>query len=604
LPSNGGTATVGSDYQAINGTVEFAPGETSKTIEVAIAGDVIDEFDETLAINLTNASNATIAKTTGTVTILNDDALANISVGDVVLVEGNDGSSNATFTVSLTTASSKPITIDFTTVDGTAIAGEDFVGVNGTLEFAPGETNKTIEVAVLGDKIDEIDEAFTIHLANPSNADILNNNGTGIITNDDLPPTITVQDLTLVEGDSGSREATFTLALDATSDKEITIDYSTVDGTAIAGDDYEAIAGTLTFAPGEISKIVSVLVNSDTLDELDEAFFLQLDNAVNSVIDRDQVTVTITNDDNPPSVTVNDITLTEGSNSAVFTITLDNPSGKEITIDYSTVDGTAIAGEDYTTVTGTITFAPGETSQIIEVALLGDSIDEFNESFSLNLDGGSNVIITNSQATANLDDNDDAPSIAVGDVTLVEGDNGTSNASFTITLDNPSGKEITVDYSTVDGTAIAGEDYEEIAGIVTFAPGETSKTIDVAVNGDTINEIDEAFNIQLANPSNSTLTDDSATINIVDNDLLPELRVNNITVDEDSNSAIVTVTLDNPSSKEISIDYSTVDGSAIAGEDYTAISGTLSFAPGETSKTIEVDLLGDSIDEIDEAFAS
>jgi len=489
----------------------------------------------------------------------------------------------------LTTASSKPITIDFTTVDGTAIAGEDFVGVNGTLEFAPGETNKTIEVAVLGDKIDEIDEAFTIHLANPSNADILNNNGTGIITNDDLPPTITVQDLTLVEGDSGSREATFTLALDATSDKEITIDYSTVDGTAIAGDDYEAIAGTLTFAPGEISKIVSVLVNSDTLDELDEAFFLQLDNAVNSVIDRDQVTVTITNDDNPPSVTVNDITLTEGSNSAVFTITLDNPSGKEITIDYSTVDGTAIAGEDYTTVTGTITFAPGETSQIIEVALLGDSIDEFNESFSLNLDGGSNVIITNSQATANLDDNDDAPSIAVGDVTLVEGDNGTSNASFTITLDNPSGKEITVDYSTVDGTAIAGEDYEEIAGIVTFAPGETSKTIDVAVNGDTINEIDEAFNIQLANPSNSTLTDDSATINIVDNDLLPELRVNNITVDEDSNSAIVTVTLDNPSSKEISIDYSTVDGSAIAGEDYTAISGTLSFAPGETSKTIEVD---------------
>ena len=600
------TAIAGEDYNAIAGTVDFAPGETSKTINIAIAGDTIDEFNENFGINLTNASNGTIATTTSTVTILDDDALAMVSVGDVTLVEGDEGSTNASFTVSLDVPSTKPITIDFTTVDGTGIAGEDYVGVSGQLEFAPGETSKTIEVAVLGDKLDEVDEAFTIHLSNPNNADILNNHGTGTIVNDDNPPTVTVDNLTITEGDSGTAEAIFTVSLSEASGKEITLDYSTVDGDAVAGEDYEAIAGTLTFAPGETTKTIAVTVNGDNLDELDEAFFLQIENGVNVAIEETQVTGTIVDNDNPPELSIKDITVTEGNdgtNVAIFTVNLDNPSSQEITIDYATADGSAIAGEDYEAIVGTVTFAPGETTKTIEVPLLGDSIDEFNESFSLNLSNGNNVTITDSQAIANLDDNDAAPNLTVGDVSVTEGDNGITNASFTINLDNPSGKEITVDYSSLDGNAVSGEDYEAIAGKVTFAPGETSKTVEIAINGDILNETDETFDIQLTNPNNASLADDLTTITIVNDDLLPELTVTDVTVDEDSNSVIVTVTLDNPSSKEISIDYSTADGSAIDGKDYTAIAGSLIFAPGETTKTIEVTLLGDNIDEIDEAFS-
>ena len=496
-----GTAVDGVDYSAIAGTVDFAPGETTKTIEIAIAGDTVDEFDETLAINLTNASNATIATTSSTVTIIDNDALANISVGDVVLTEADDGSSNATFTVSLGQESAKPITIDFTTVDGTAIAGFDYVAVNGSLTFNPGETTKTIDVAVLGDNLDEFDEAFTIHLANPTNALVLNNHGTATIIDNDDAPTVTVNDLVITEGDNGTTEAVFTITLDSASSKEITVDYSTVDGDAVAGDDYEAATGTITFAPGETTKTIAVTVTGDNLDELDEAFFLNLDNVVNGTVDNTQASATIVDDDNAPSATVEDISVSEDGSEAVFTITLDNPSSKEISIDYSTADGTAIEGEDYEAVTGTITFAPGETTKTIAVALLGDSIDEFNESFTLNLDNPTNVVVTDSQATVTLSDDDNAPNVSVADVTITEGDDGTTNASFTISLDNASGKEIDINYSTADGTAIAGTDYIATEGKVTFAPGETTKTVEVAVLGDNLDEFDESFTLNLDNPN-------------------------------------------------------------------------------------------------------
>ena len=608
------TAVAEEDYNTISGTVDFAPGETSKTIKIEIAGDIRDEFDETFGINLTNASNGTIATSTGTVTILDDDALALVSVGDVTLAEGDEGSTNASFTVSLDVKSAKPISIDFTTVDGTAEAGSDYVGVSGKLEFAPGETTKTVEVAVLGDKLDEIDEAFTIHLSNPSNADILNNHGTGTIINDDNPPTVTVENIAISEGDSGlssngdTAEAIFTVSLNEASGKEISIDYSTVDGDAIAGIDYEAIAGTLTFAPGETTKAIAVTVNGDNLDELDEAFFLQIDNAVNVTPDRTQITGTIIDDDRPPAVVINDITVTEvtnGTSTAIFTVTLDNPSSKEITLDYTTADGTAVAGSDYIATNGTLTFAPGETTKAIAVTIQGDNLDEFTEAFFLNFDNANNATLTDTQGTVTITDDDNPPEISFSDITVTEGDSDNTIATVTVNLDAPSSLPITVNYATADNTANAGIDYEATNGTLTFAPGETTKTISVTVNGDNLDEIDELFSINLDNAANAVIGDNLATLTIVDNDNPPELTVNNITVTEGNDgtsTAIFTVTLDNPSSKEISLDYATADGTAVAGEDYIAANGTLTFNPGETTKAIAVTIQGDKLDELDEAF--
>ena len=603
-----GTASAGIDYTASAGTLTFAPGEISKTITVDILGDNLDEIDEAFTIELANPNNVTLSNNLATGTIIDNDLPPEISIENIEVTEGDNSTSNATITINLDRPSSLPISVDYATEDNTAAAGSDYNAIAGTVDFAPGETTKTIEVAVLGDKLDELDEAFTIHLSNPRGADILNNHGTGTIVNDDNPPTVSVENLTIAEGDSGTTEAIFTVSLSEASGKEITIDYSTVDGDAVAGIDYETESGTLTFAPGETSKTIAVTVNGDNLDELDEAFFLQIENGVNVAIDLTQITGTIVDDDRPPAVVINDITVTEGTNgtsTAIFTVTLDNPSSKEITFDYATADGTAISGQDYIATNGTLTFAPGETTKAIAVTIQGDNLDELDEAFFLNFDNASNATLAHTQGKITIADDDNPPEISISDITVTEGDSDATIATVTVTLDNPSSLPITVDYTTADNTANAGTDYTATNGTLIFAPGETSKTISVTVNGDNLDEIDESFSINLDNAANAVIGDNLATVTILDNDNPPELTVDNITVTEGNDgtsTAIFTVTLDNPSSKEISLDYATADGTAIAGSDYIATNGTLTFAPGETSAAIAVAIQGDTLDELDEAF--
>ena len=217
----------------------------------------------------------------------------------------------------------------------------------------------------------------------------------------------------------------------------------------------------------------------------------------------------------------------EESSIAVFTVELGTPSGKEITIDYSTVDGTATFGKlDYTATEGTITFAPGETSKTIEVEIIADTLDEIDEAFTLALSNPTNVAIAKSESTATITDNDGPPTVTIDNVTVTEGDESTSNAVFTVSLDNFSSKIITIDYSTEDGlpedgeTAVAGLDYVAQTGTLIFEPGETTKTIEVQILEDTLNEVNENFALALTNPNNVILTDPETkgTGTITDND--------------------------------------------------------------------------------------
>ncbi|NJO96443.1 MAG: hypothetical protein HC764_10810 [Pleurocapsa sp. CRU_1_2] len=604
------TAIVGSDYEALSGTVDFAPGETSKTIEIAIAGDTIDEFDETLAINLTNASNATIGTNAGTVTILNDDESSIVVINDITVTEGTNGTSTAIFTVSLDNPSSKEITLDYATADGTAIAGEDYIATNGTVTFAPGESTKAIAVTIIGDNLDEIDEAFTLNFTNPSNVTISNNQGTVTITDEDDAPEVTLTDISVTEADSGSTTATVTVTLSTPSSLPITVDYATADGTAIAGEDYIAQNGMIAFAPGETTKTIKVEIIGDILDEIDEAFIVNFSNASNVTVPDPETVVTIVDNDLPSEMSIDDVTIAEGDNgntTATFTVSLNTPSSKEITIDYSTEDGTALAGEDYTAIAGTLTFAPGETSKTIEVEVIGDSLDELNEAFDLNLSNISNATPDSFTAVGTIADDDLPPQISIDSVTVEEGDTNPVNTVFTVSLNAPSNLPITVEYSTADGTALAEADgdYLAVNGTITFNPGEISKNIVVPVLGDLINENDETFTVNLANPTNAIFASNKGTGTIEDNDNSPELAISDAVVtegDDGTTIASFTVNLSEAAASSVSVDYATTDGDAVAGDDYTATNGTLTFAPGETSKTIEVEVIGDTADEVDEIF--
>ncbi len=169
-PANG-TATSPADYQANGGTLSFAAGETTKTVTVLVNGDALDEIDETFTVNLSNAPNATITDDSGLGTITDDDTAPALSINDVAVTEGDSGTTSATFTVSLSGPSGRPISVDYATANGTAIAPADYAATSGTLNFAAGDTTKTVTVLVNGDTLDEVNETFAVNLAKPVERD-------------------------------------------------------------------------------------------------------------------------------------------------------------------------------------------------------------------------------------------------------------------------------------------------------------------------------------------------------------------------------------------------------------------------------------------------
>lgn len=221
-----------------------------------------------------------------------------LSINDVTANEGNSGNTAFVFTVSLTSASTNSITVNYTTANGTASAGSDYQSASGTLTFAPGETSKTISVSVFGDTSLESAETFAVNLSGAVNATLGDSSGTGTIENDDVPPpsTLSVAD---VSGPENGGSLTFAISLSSASSSSVTVSYATANGTAKAGNrqDYLSRSGSLTFAPGETSKTVSVTLRNDTRVEGDEYFFLNLSNASGATIADSQGLGTIEDDD-------------------------------------------------------------------------------------------------------------------------------------------------------------------------------------------------------------------------------------------------------------------------------------------------------------------
>ena len=221
-------------------------------------------------------------------------------------------------------------------------------------------------------------------------------------------PSLAVSDALVTEGDSGTKNALFTVSLSAASAGPVTVDYATAEGSAKAPGDYTATTGTLTFAAGELSKQVAVSVVGDTLDELHETYSLDLSNPVGATLGDARGAGTILDNDPQVSLSVDDVSAPEGGQSATFTLSLSRESGKIVTVDYATVDGTAAAPSDYASRSGTIIFMAGETSKTVSVALVQDAVVEPDETFTLALSRAVNATLSDGQGVATIVD-DDAP---------------------------------------------------------------------------------------------------------------------------------------------------------------------------------------------------
>src|SRR6185295_9043561 len=257
-------------------------------------------------------ANAAISDAQGVVTIANDDALPQLTINNVTLAEGNTGTTNAILTVSLSAASALPVSMNWATANGTASAPSDYLANSGTLTIATGQTTGTITAVVNGDTLNEADETFFVNLSNAANASISDAQGVVTITNDDALPQLTINNVTLAEGNTGTTNAVLTVSLSAASALPVSVNWATANGTASAPSDYLANSGTLTIATGQTTGTITVVVNGDTLNEADETFFVNLSNAANATISDAQGVVTIANDDALPQLTINNVTLAEG----------------------------------------------------------------------------------------------------------------------------------------------------------------------------------------------------------------------------------------------------------------------------------------------------
>jgi serralysin len=209
------------------------------------------------------------------------------------------------------------------------------------------------------------------------------------------------------------------------------------------------------------------------------------------------------------SLSINDVRLDEGNSgtrTATFTVQLSAAATGAVTVNYATQNGTATAGSDYAAQSGTLTFAAGQTSRTLAVSVVGNTAIEKNETFFVGLSGAAGATIADGQGAGTIV-NDDFPRMSISDVTVTEGDSGTRSAVFRVTLSSASPQGITVHYATANGTAAAGSDYAATAGNLTFNPGQTSKTISVAVTGESRVESGEWFAVNLSSPLRVTLAD-------------------------------------------------------------------------------------------------
>jgi len=395
-----GSAFAGSDYQAVSGTLTFNRGQTTKTILVPVFGDTLPEFNETFYVNLRNPKHATIADGQAVVTIVDDDPT--ISISDAIITEGDSGTMVGNFTVTLSVAPTQTVTVNYATADGTALAGSDYVAGSDTITFNPGQMSKNVTVVVNGDRLAEPDEYFFVNLTNATNAVIADGQGGGTIVNDE--PLVSVTDVSQPEGDSGTTVFNVTVTLSAApTSGSVLVDYATADAGATAGSDYDAATGTLIFPAGVTSQTISITVHGDQELEFDENFVVNFSSG-------NQALATIQNDDGV-LINIGDSSVWEddyGSSFMEFTVWLSVPSTTEtITVDFATFDGTATAGWDYVPTNGTLTFAPGETSQTIRVEVLGDLDYEGDEYFYVNLNNNSgNTLIQQAWGTGTIWDND------------------------------------------------------------------------------------------------------------------------------------------------------------------------------------------------------
>ncbi len=412
-----GTATAGPDYTPTAGLVLFGPGETAKVTTVPVSEDAIVEGSETVDLLLISPvvvnrpdSTAVLGLSTATLTIVDNDFLP----GEFTLVVAsnfvNEGAGLVTITVLRTNGSSGIVSVDYSLVDGTAVAGQDYVNTSATLSYADGETVKTFQVPILNDAFLEGDEFLNLVLSNPQGDATLGAMTSSILNIlDDDYIGFSTNIFSVNESDG---VATITVLRAGNTNLAFYVDFTTSNGTAQATFDYAVTNGRLSFAAGELSRTFDVRVFDDALVEPVETVILLLTNASPNVDLSGVVSAQLNLIDSTKvvSFSTNAFSIGEGETNATIQVVRAGNLADGLTVTLSTHDLTAGHGYDYTGFTNLITFTNGEVVKTVLVPIYDDTQPEFTETLVLSLaPPGSGYVTSPSNAALSIVDNDFGP---------------------------------------------------------------------------------------------------------------------------------------------------------------------------------------------------
>lgn len=614
--TSAGLAQPGADYVSTNGTLVFSPGVTYREFQVAVWDDATLELGgETLSLQLTNPQNATVDPN-ATLTIIDDENPL------VVSLEYNERTVAESVgllpvNVFLSTDYGYPVTATYSTQNGSAGAGSDYMNVNATVTFPPCATQVPVSVTVLDDVLDEPTEYFTLTLdsVTPSPAvGIGYPERTHVWIQDNDVPALFFKQTPYTETERNT-SVPIQVSIEPRSTWQIiSVDYVANTGSATPYLDYSPVTGTLTFWPnGATTHNFVVPVFDDALDEPVETVILQLNNLQASgseaTLSGTHPTTLDIYDDDIPQVTLAPAAsyVAEGAGTVGLTATLDIAPWQALTVRYTTADATANTPGDYTgSLSGTLDFAAGQTTLAFTVPIIDDGADEPTEQFSVQLTGsatpGSVAVGSADTAAVNIMDND-VPRVQLSAATYHIAESA-GTARLTATLDIPAWRDITVDYMTANQSAVAGEDYVASTGTTVITAGAQHAYIPVPLINDVWDENDETFIITLTQSTYAALGNPlTAQIIIEDDDELGiQFVTDAYTAIEGPGWATITVELLQSSTRSVTVTCTTHDGTALAGEDYTASSEMVIFPPGALTATFPVSITADGVEEWDETL--
>jgi len=423
-----GTATPGADYTAASGTLNWASGDsTPKSFSIAILGDSIDEADETVVVQLTGASGATLgAPSSATLTIVDDDSTlqhGNLRLGNSSYTVGEGGGS-VNLTVQRSNGSDGAVSVNYATGTGSALADSDYSTRSGTLTWGDGDTTaRTIDVPILEDAAFEGAESFTVNLTAPGGGATLvaPSTATVSITDNDaapVPGSLRFANATYAVNE-GAGTVTLTVNRVSGSDGSIDVNYATSNGTATSGSDYSARSGSLSWGSGDATvRSIVVPILDDTQVESTQSFTVTLSSPTGgaSVGSPGTATVSIADNDTatPPPGTLQFSSATyqvaESGGSIQITVRRLNGSGGAVSVSYATSNGTASAGADYTGTSGTLSWPDGDTSdKTFSVSIATDGLSENSETVNLALTAPGGGATLGSPASSVLTITDSTP---------------------------------------------------------------------------------------------------------------------------------------------------------------------------------------------------